>query len=34
MRLLRQPCPPRSNNGFFIPYHLVDNHSEWQKYLL
>ncbi len=34
MSLLNQPCPPCSNNGFFIPYHLIDNHSEWQKYLL
>ena len=32
MRLLCQPRPPR-NDGFFIPYHLLDNHSEWQKYL-
>lgn len=32
MRLLRQPRPPR-NDGFYIPYHLRDNHSEWQKYL-
>jgi 5-methylcytosine-specific restriction endonuclease McrA len=32
MRLLHHPCPPR-NDGFFIPYYLVDKHSEWQKYL-
>jgi len=32
MKLLHQPRPPR-NDGFFIPYHLVNNHSEWQKYL-
>jgi len=32
MRLLCQPRPPH-NNGFYIPYHLLDNHSEWQKYL-
>ena len=32
MRLSRQPRPPR-NDGFSIPYHLVNTHSEWQKYL-
>lgn len=32
MKLLRQPRPPR-NNGFYIPYHYFNNHSEWKKYL-
>lgn len=32
MKLLRQPRPPH-NDGFYIPYHYLDNHSEWQKYL-
>jgi len=32
MRLLQQPRPPR-DGGFYIPYHLRDNHCEWQKYL-
>jgi 5-methylcytosine-specific restriction endonuclease McrA len=32
MKLLRQPRAPR-NDGFYIPYHLLTNHSEWQKYL-
>ena len=32
MILLRQPHPPH-NGGFYIPYYLLDNHVEWQKYL-
>ncbi len=32
MRLLHQPHLPH-NNGFYVPYHLLNNHSEWQKYL-
>ena len=32
MTLLHQPRPPR-NDGFYIPYHLLNNHSEWRKYL-
>jgi len=32
MSLLHQPHPPR-NDGFYIPYHLLNNHGEWQKYL-
>ena len=32
MKLLRQPYSPR-NDGFYIPYHIVHSHSEWQKYL-
>ena len=32
MKLLRQPRSPR-NDGFYIPYHLLNNHGEWQKYL-
>jgi hypothetical protein len=32
MRLLHQPRPPR-NDGFYIPYRLLNTHDEWQKYL-
>ncbi|MDY7018814.1 MAG: HNH endonuclease [Chloroflexota bacterium] len=32
MKLLRSPRIPH-NNGFYIPHHLLTNHSEWQKYL-
>jgi hypothetical protein len=32
MRLLNQPHPPR-NDGLYIPYNLLNNHGEWQKYL-
>jgi len=32
MKLLHEPRPPR-NNGFYVPYHFLINHSEWQKYL-
>ena len=32
MKLLHQPRSPR-NDGFYIPYHLLNNHDEWQKYL-
>ncbi len=32
MKLLRQPRSPR-NDGFCVPYHLLNNHGEWQKYL-
>ena len=32
MKLLRQPRSPR-NDGFYVPYHLLNNHGEWQKYL-
>ena len=32
MRLLGQPKVPH-NDGFFVPYHVLINHSEWQKYL-
>lgn len=32
MVLLRQPRAPR-NDGFYVPCHLLSNHSEWQKYL-
>lgn len=32
MKLLRQPHPPR-NDGFYVPYHLLLVHREWQKYL-
>jgi len=32
MKLLRQPRSPRSD-GFYVPYHLLNKHGEWQKYL-
>ncbi len=32
MRLLRKPRRPR-NDGFYVPYHLLSSHAEWQKYL-
>ena len=32
MKLLRQARSPR-HDGFYVPYHLLLNHSEWQKYL-
>ncbi len=32
MKLIKQPRPPR-NDGFYIPCHLLGNHSEWHKYL-
>ena len=33
MKLIRQPSSPRSKTPFYIPYHYLQNHSEWQKYL-
>ena len=33
MRLIRHPSPPRGNDLFYIPYHYLQTHSEWQKYL-
>lgn len=32
MRLLRRPATPR-HNGFYIPYHYLNSHKEWQKYI-
>lgn len=32
MKLIRQPRSPR-NDGFYIPYHYLNDHSEWVKYL-
>jgi 5-methylcytosine-specific restriction endonuclease McrA len=32
MRLLHQPRAPR-NDGFYVPFHVLTNHGEWQKYL-
>lgn len=32
MKLMRQPRSPR-NDGFLVPYHVLNSHSEWQKYL-
>jgi 5-methylcytosine-specific restriction endonuclease McrA len=32
MKLLRQPRPPR-NDGFYIPYHYLNSHDEWRKYV-
>lgn len=33
MRLTRHPSPPHGNNHFYIPYHYLQNHTEWHKYL-
>ncbi|MFC2013395.1 HNH endonuclease [Chloroflexota bacterium] len=33
MKLIRQPSPPRGNALFYIPYHYLHTHDEWQKYL-
>ena len=33
MRLTRHPSPPQGNNHFYIPYHYLQNHIEWHKYL-
>ena len=33
MKLICQPSSPRSKTPFYIPYHYLQNHSEWQKYL-
>jgi len=33
MRIIRHPSPPRGNALFYIPYHYLETHSEWQKYL-
>ncbi len=32
MPLLHQPRQPR-NNGFYVPYHYLRLHGEWQKYV-
>ena len=32
MPLLHQPQPP-GNNGFYVHYHYLHQHIEWQKYL-
>lgn len=32
MKLLRRPGVPR-NDGFYVPYHILDSHDEWRKYL-
>jgi len=32
MSLLRHPTAPR-HNGFYIPYHYLNSHREWQKYI-
>jgi len=32
MKLLHQPCTPR-NDGFYIPYHYLNSHDEWRKYV-
>lgn len=32
MKLLHPPRTPR-HNGFYIPYHYLNSHSEWQKYI-
>ena len=33
MRLIHRPAPPRGNDLFYIPYHLLETRDEWQKYL-
>ena len=33
MKLTRQPSPPRNHSYFYIPYHSLQNKSEWEKYL-
>jgi 5-methylcytosine-specific restriction endonuclease McrA len=32
MPLLRQPTPP-GKDGFYVPYHYLRVHTEWQRYL-
>ncbi|MFB0556306.1 MAG: HNH endonuclease [Dehalococcoidia bacterium] len=32
MKLLCQPRTPR-NDGFYIPYHYLNSHGEWRKYV-
>jgi len=32
MSLLHQPTAPH-HNGFYIPYHYLNSHREWQKYI-
>lgn len=32
IKLLHEPRSPR-NDGFYIPYHYINTHSEWRKYL-
>ncbi|OGO24169.1 MAG: HNH endonuclease [Chloroflexi bacterium RBG_16_50_9] len=34
MKLIRLPAPPSKNSLFVIPYHYLQRHGEWQKYLL
>jgi 5-methylcytosine-specific restriction endonuclease McrA len=33
MKLLTRPAPPRDNGALPIPYHVLRQHREWQKYL-
>ncbi len=32
MSLLCSPCIPH-HNGFYIPYHYLNSHNEWRKYV-
>ncbi len=32
MRLIREPTAPRGD-GFYIPYQLLQTHSEWKRFL-
>jgi len=32
MSLLCSPCIPH-HNGFYIPYHYLNSHNEWRKYI-
>lgn len=33
MKLVRQPGPPSGGHFFSLPYHYVNKHDEWRKYL-
>jgi 5-methylcytosine-specific restriction endonuclease McrA len=33
MKLVRQPGPPSGGTFFNLPYHYLNRHDEWQKYL-
>ena len=33
MKLICQPSPPRDGRLFHIPYHYIQTHEGWQKYL-
>ena len=33
MKLVRQPGPPSGGHFFSLPYHFMNKHDEWHKYL-